>query len=349
MLVRLHRRGQRRLAWAVVLPLALGGAGYAATSYEFGGTMVPLSGMVKSFYASHHFDGASAAVSLAGHGFWWLTVVARAGVGLVYPRALALGPIGHRLVLMLSGVVIAAVMTWKLVTIAWIGDDRSRTLARGVLFLLIVSACHVLLVAVTIGQFSHVTARYYAWLACTFTLGAALVTVTVAQSLPAAYRGTVANAVLVTWVASLVLFNVRPAPWQVPSESDLMLRRLQVAHWLNANTPPDARVGAWNAGELGYFADRTVVNLDGLVNSLDYLAFLRSGRPLTEYLDEQHIEYLVDYDGRDLTTPYLAEANQAKTFRGRIAWDDLDVLYSLPVPPNPLYVLRVRKRRLSRD
>ena len=34
--------------------------------------------------------------------------------------------------------------------------------------------------------------------------------------------------------------------------------------------PPDAVIGSWDAGAIGYFAKRPVVNLDGLVNSYDY-------------------------------------------------------------------------------
>ena len=35
--------------------------------------------------------------------------------------------------------------------------------------------------------------------------------------------------------------------------------------------PADAVLGSWDAGAIGYFAERPVVNLDGLVNSYDYL------------------------------------------------------------------------------
>ena len=35
--------------------------------------------------------------------------------------------------------------------------------------------------------------------------------------------------------------------------------------------PEDAVLGSWDAGALGYFAERPVVNLDGVVNSYDYL------------------------------------------------------------------------------
>ncbi|HZQ05892.1 MAG TPA: glycosyltransferase family 39 protein [Anaerolineae bacterium] len=41
----------------------------------------------------------------------------------------------------------------------------------------------------------------------------------------------------------------------------------RVALWLKDHTPPDARVGAWNSGIIAYFSERTVINLDGVVNN----------------------------------------------------------------------------------
>jgi len=58
--------------------------------------------------------------------------------------------------------------------------------------------------------------------------------------------------------------------------------------------PLNGRVGAWNAGIIGYFAGGTVVNLDGLVNDA-VIPFVRAGR-LEEYLEKQGIRYIVDFD-----------------------------------------------------
>jgi hypothetical protein len=45
----------------------------------------------------------------------------------------------------------------------------------------------------------------------------------------------------------------------------------EAARWMAASLPPDARVGSWTAGTLGFESGRTVVNLDGLVNTRAYL------------------------------------------------------------------------------
>jgi hypothetical protein len=53
---------------------------------------------------------------------------------------------------------------------------------------------------------------------------------------------------------------------------------IERAHWLEANTEPGARVAITGAGNLAYFVkDRTIVNMDGLMNTHDYLLALQSG------------------------------------------------------------------------
>jgi hypothetical protein len=56
--------------------------------------------------------------------------------------------------------------------------------------------------------------------------------------------------------------------------------------------PLDGRVGAWNAGVIGYYQGGEVVNIDGLVNN-DIYPFILSNS-LAAYLDSKQITYLVD-------------------------------------------------------
>jgi len=69
---------------------------------------------------------------------------------------------------------------------------------------------------------------------------------------------------------------------------------LRAAAWLRANTGTDDRVASFNAGAIGYFSDRTVVNIDGVVNPDAYHA-LRDHR-LLSYLREVGVDYAADYD-----------------------------------------------------
>ena len=67
---------------------------------------------------------------------------------------------------------------------------------------------------------------------------------------------------------------------------------LEAAHHLRDHTPPETIVGAWNAGILAFFSERTVVNLDGVVNDAA-LAALRDGR-LLAYARERGVDGIVD-------------------------------------------------------
>lgn len=75
----------------------------------------------------------------------------------------------------------------------------------------------------------------------------------------------------------------------------------QVAQWLARDTDPDARIGAWNSGVIGYFADRTVIDLDGVVNNSLYTFVHRRNvsfdlKDIWEYVQASHIDYITDYE-----------------------------------------------------
>jgi hypothetical protein len=69
----------------------------------------------------------------------------------------------------------------------------------------------------------------------------------------------------------------------------------RAARWIALHTRPDVVVGAWNAGILSWFSDRTVVNLDGVMND-EALEALRARR-LAAYLEQRRIGLLVDSAG----------------------------------------------------
>jgi hypothetical protein len=68
----------------------------------------------------------------------------------------------------------------------------------------------------------------------------------------------------------------------------------QCTEWTNENIsdPPDVKLGAFNSGVIGYFSQRPVVNLDGIVNP-DVLSAHRQSR-LLPYCCSKGIRYLVD-------------------------------------------------------
>lgn len=80
------------------------------------------------------------------------------------------------------------------------------------------------------------------------------------------------------------------------------------AVWAGANTPPDAVLGAFDAGILAYSSGRRVVNLDGVIN--DHAGRAVRERRLFAYMREQNITYYIDHDPfmRDLFTPFFGDS-----------------------------------------
>lgn len=64
--------------------------------------------------------------------------------------------------------------------------------------------------------------------------------------------------------------------------TDPTLRSIQIANrdagtWIDANLDGDAVLVSWDAGAVGYFSHRRVVNIDGVVNSREFYDALRDG------------------------------------------------------------------------
>jgi hypothetical protein len=80
-------------------------------------------------------------------------------------------------------------------------------------------------------------------------------------------------------IFSLVLFfgsqvYIRARYNYVPPERPYM----DVLPYLENNTPPGSVIGMTGGGNVGYFIhDRTIVNMDGLINSYDYFQALKRG------------------------------------------------------------------------
>ena len=100
----------------------------------------------------------------------------------------------------------------------------------------------------------------------------------------------VAGVYLLAFVAILSVLAVRTNQWIDPLPH--RVNQLEAAEWLEANTDERARIGSFNAGIVGYFSERTVINLDGAVNNKAYEA--RRDRLLLGYICDEKIEYLVD-------------------------------------------------------
>lgn len=67
----------------------------------------------------------------------------------------------------------------------------------------------------------------------------------------------------------------------------------EIGQWIYSNTKPDAVIFQRDgAGAVSYFAQRQIINGDGLVNNMQYQVMLRSGK-LCDYLKDQQVQFVV--------------------------------------------------------
>jgi hypothetical protein len=119
-----------------------------------------------------------------------------------------------------------------------------------------------------------------------------------------------------------------------PSSYAGYLAARRSADWLRNNTPSDATAAGWDVGIVGGFSDRSVLNLDGLINSWDYFENYfdkdnqeKWAQKRTEkWITSVHpAEYIVQYFWEDQATP-----DQLQNYRGvdLLKWN---VVYAEPV------------------
>ncbi len=103
--------------------------------------------------------------------------------------------------------------------------------------------------------------------------------------------------VLLLWQGvQLYAWRAGDYPWQT--------ELLGAAQWLRVHTPPDAIVGAFDSGILGWYSGRTVVNLDGVINNEAATAI--RARSLFAYMRQRKVQWYADHDPymRQLFAPF---------------------------------------------
>lgn len=121
---------------------------------------------------------------------------------------------------------------------------------------------------------------------------------------------TLAMLIVVMW-GSIYLMNSF-----VIQKEEKMAYYLEEVKQLEQQTPAGALVGMPGGGTTAYFIrERTIVNLDGLINSFDYFQHLKSGRG-RDYLDQMGLDYVFGNAGMiEDSAPYyqlLAERLEPK-------------------------------------
>ncbi|MGH9237865.1 MAG: glycosyltransferase family 39 protein [Vicinamibacterales bacterium] len=102
--------------------------------------------------------------------------------------------------------------------------------------------------------------------------------------------------VALTYAGGVLVIAALYGPWQAAAFAQPLPHKrnmLETARWIAGNVPQDASIGSFNAGIFGYFSERKVVNLDGVVNEDAYRA-RKAGRMLEYVCVEAPVTHLVD-------------------------------------------------------
>ncbi len=100
--------------------------------------------------------------------------------------------------------------------------------------------------------------------------------------------------ILVSCITGLIFFY-SPYAYTKKTQPISSHPGISAAEWLNHHTTANTRIGAANAGILGYYTNRSVINLDGVVNESAFHARLQN--QLHRYIRDSGIHYLADHTG----------------------------------------------------
>jgi hypothetical protein len=321
----LHKSGKSPKV--MVLPAVIciaAAASYWILCNYLSGTPIPISSLAKHYYASRFFYAADPWFFFRLHFQWVFENLGRVMFSMLAPYQLIgkyFGIIQGCLILLVVALFVA------FLTFSFrkrLEDARSFQVSRSLLLFYVFAALHVTLVVMAVGKYSTTTLHYYGWLYATLCITTAISFCYLLSLIPfAGLRRLIA--------AAAILLFLYPNAWfiwtQASQEEEIYTNtlRMQTAEWIRRNLPQDARIGAWNAGVIGYFSDRTIINLDGMANDKSYLDFLRSGEPIANYLQKENIQYLCDTNTLDLSMRFGQKWNRSKSLRGIIPLEELNL------------------------
>ncbi len=131
---------------------------------------------------------------------------------------------------------------------------------------------------------------------------------------------------LLSSICILGLFWIQGAKAYAEDVAFIESEMVAASHWIRENTAPEARIAAHDIGALGYFAQRDIVDLAGLI-SPDVIPFIRDEAQLAEYLDADLVDYLMTFPGwyPDLTSRAILVFQTEGNFSQAPNKENLDV------------------------
>jgi hypothetical protein len=126
------------------------------------------------------------------------------------------------------------------------------------------------------------------------------------------------------WVIALVLGVMTLPPFWTAIRGNMTYNEWKptdptndIAAFLEANTEPGSIIGMTGGGNAGYFIqDRTVINMDGLINSYEYFQLLKD-KKAGEYLANEGLDYILANSSLLNQLPYKGQ------FAPYIEWMDI--------------------------
>jgi hypothetical protein len=99
---------------------------------------------------------------------------------------------------------------------------------------------------------------------------------------------------LISGISILGLFWILGAKAYAEDIAIIESEMVTTAHWIRDHTPPNTLIAAHDIGALGYFSQRDIVDLAGLI-SPDVIPFIRDEDRLKIYLNAQNVDYLMTF------------------------------------------------------
>lgn len=110
------------------------------------------------------------------------------------------------------------------------------------------------------------------------------------------WRRVISQVWLVSTILVSAIFYVLGAVSYAKDVAIIESEMVHTAKWIALNTKADDLIAAHDIGALGYFGDRHLLDLAGLI-SPDVIPFIRDQESLSEYLSDQGADYLVTFPG----------------------------------------------------
>lgn len=97
--------------------------------------------------------------------------------------------------------------------------------------------------------------------------------------------------ILFYWGSKIIINYNQPGD---TLQNNWNLESYKATLWAKSNTNPDDIFAMKDAGHFGFFSERRVINLDGLVNNFDYQEVLKE-KKLNDYLKLNKVKYIVQH------------------------------------------------------